>query len=189
MSTEETEKVGEAAGEGAGAEGNGASAQQTAQESSPDPVAVITAERDKMKDQLLRALADFDNFRKRAAREKEDAIRFANNNLLEQLLPVLDNFELGLDAARSAPDAAAILQGLDMVSRQFRDFLSSSGVEEIKTEGETFDPNLMEAVGHEPDAKIPEGHVLRQARRGYKLRDRLLRPASVFVSKGPEEKA
>jgi molecular chaperone GrpE len=62
-------------------------------------------------------------------------------------------------------------------------------VEEIKTDGEAFDPNLMEAVGHEPDAKIPEGHVLRQARRGYKLRDRLLRPASVFVSKGPEEKA
>jgi molecular chaperone GrpE len=147
------------------------------------------AEAEKFRDLAMRTAADFDNFRKRAAREKEDAIRFANNNLLEQLLPVLDNFELGLDAARSAPDAAAILQGLDMVSRQFRDFLSSSGVEEIKTEGETFDPNLMEAVGHEPDAKIPEGHVLRQARRGYKLRDRLLRPASVFVSKGPEEKA
>ena len=147
------------------------------------------AEAEKFRDLAMRTAADFDNFRKRAAREKEDAIRYANSNLLEQLLPVLDNFELGLDAARSAPDAAAILQGLDMVSRQFREFLSSSGVEEIKTDGEEFDPNLMEAVGQEPDDQIPEGHVLRQARRGYKLRDRLLRPASVFVSKGPAETA
>jgi len=147
------------------------------------------AEAEKFRDLAMRTAADFDNFRKRAAREKEDAIRYANSSLLETLLPVIDNFELGLDAARSAPDAAAILQGLDMVGRQFRDFLASSGVEEIKTEGAAFDPNLMEAVGHETDAKIPEGLVLRQTRRGYKLRDRLLRPASVFVSKGPGEKA
>ncbi|MFM8657383.1 MAG: nucleotide exchange factor GrpE [Chthoniobacterales bacterium] len=147
------------------------------------------AEAEKFRDLAMRTAADFDNFRKRAAREKEDAIRFANNNLLEQLLPVLDNFELGMDAARSAPDASGILQGLDMVGRQFRDFLTSTGVEEIKTDGAAFDPNLMEAVGHEANDKVPEGQVLRQTRRGYKLRDRLLRPASVFVSKGPGEKA
>jgi molecular chaperone GrpE len=150
-----------------------------------NPAADPAAETEKFRDLALRTAADFDNFRKRAAREKEDAIRYANTSLLEDLLPVLDNFELGLDAARSAPDAAAILQGLDMVSRQFRDFLASAGVEEIATDGAEFDPNLMEAVGHEPDGKIPEGRVLRRARRGYKLRDRLLRPASVFVSKGP----
>jgi molecular chaperone GrpE len=143
------------------------------------------AEAEKFRDLALRTAADFDNFRKRAAREKEDAIRYANSSLLESLLPVMDNFELGLEAARSAPDAAAILQGLDMVSRQFRDFLSSSGLEEIKTEGGEFDPNVMEAVGHENDAEIAENGVLRQTRRGYKLRDRLLRPASVIVSKGP----
>ena len=162
-------------------ENPGAEAPETANPAETDPA----AEAEKFRDLAMRTAADFDNFRKRAAREKEDAIRYANSNLLEQLLPVLDNFELGLEAARSAPDAAAILQGLDMVSRQFRDFLSASGVEAIKTEGADFDPNLMEAVGHEPDAKVPEGRVLRQARRGYKLRDRLLRPASVFVSKGP----
>ena len=160
-----------------------------AEDSAPAPEEQVAenpaAETEKFRDLALRTAADFDNFRKRAAREKEDAIRYANSSLLEDLLPVLDNFELGLDAARSAPDAGAILQGLDMVSRQFRDFLASAGVEEIATDGAEFDPNLMEAVGHEPDAKIPEGRVLRQARRGYKLRDRLLRPASVFVSKGP----
>lgn len=147
----------------------------------PDPA----SEAEKFRDLALRTAADFDNYRKRAAREKEDAIRYANSSLLEGLLPVVDNFELGLDAARSAPDASAILQGLDMVSRQLRDFLAGSGLEEIKTEGAEFDPNVMEAVGHEPDDKVAENHVLRQTRRGYKLRDRLLRPASVFVSKGP----
>ena len=147
----------------------------------PDPA----AEAEKFRDLALRTAADFDNFRKRAAREKDDAIRYANSSLLESLLPVMDNFELGLEAARSAPDAAAILQGLDMVSRQFRDFLSSAGLEEIKTDGAEFDPNVMEAVGHENDDKVAENGVLRQTRRGYKLRDRLLRPASVVVSKGP----
>ena len=150
-------------------------------EAASDPA----AEAEKYRDLALRTAADFDNFRKRAAREKEDAIRYANNSLLGDLLPLIDNFELGLDAAKSAPGADAILQGLGMVARQFRDFLSSAGVEEIATEGAEFDPNLMESVGHENDDKVPEGKVLRQTRRGYKLRDRLLRPASVFVSKGP----
>lgn len=147
------------------------------------------AEVEKFRDLALRARADFDNYRKRAAREKEDAIRYANSSLLEQLLPVLDNFELGLEAARGATDGDAILQGLDMVRRQFADFLSGVGVEEIQTEGAEFDPNLMEAVGHEADKKVPEGHVLRRMRRGYKLRDRLLRPASVSVSKGPAQES
>ena len=151
--------------------------------SQPDPA----AEAEKFRELAMRTAADFDNYRKRAAREKEDAIRYANSSLLENLLPVVDNFELGLDAARSAPDAAAILQGLDMVSRQLRDFLAGSGLEEIKTEGAEFDPNVMEAVGHEPDDKVAENGVLRQTRRGYKLRDRLLRPASVVVSKGPAQ--
>jgi len=163
--------------------------EQAAPETAPVEEKDHAAEAEKFRDLAMRTAADFDNFRKRAAREKEDAIRYANSSLLETLLPVIDNFELGLDAARSAPDAAAILQGLDMVSRQFRDFLASSGVEEIKTDGVAFDPNFMEAVGHETDAKVAEGLVLRQTRRGYKLRDRLLRPASVFVSKGPGEKA
>lgn len=143
------------------------------------------AEAEKFRDLAMRTAADFDNFRKRAAREKEESIRYANTSLLEDLLPLLDNFELGLDAAKSAPGADAILQGLGMVARQFRDFLASAGVTEIATDDADFDPNLMEAVGHEHDAQVAEGKVLRQTRRGYKLRDRLLRPASVFVSKGP----
>lgn len=143
------------------------------------------AETEKFRDLAMRTAADFDNFRKRAAREKEDAIRYANSSLLGDFLPVLDHFELGLEAARNAPDPQAILDGLDMVARQFRDFLASAGVAEIPTDKAEFDPNLMEAVGHDHDDEAPEGRVLRRTRRGYKLRDRLLRPASVIVSKGP----
>ena len=149
------------------------------------PAADSAAELEKFRDLAMRTAADFDNYRKRAVREKEDAIRYANSSLLEELLPVIDNFELGLEVAKTAPGAEVILQGLGMVARQFRDFLSSAGLEEVKTAGATFDPQVMEGVGHEPDPKVPEGHVIRQTRRGYKLRDRLLRPASVIVSKGP----
>ena len=155
----------------------------------PPEAADPAAEAEKFRDLALRTAADFDNYRKRAAREKEDAIRYANASLLEQLLPVLDNFELGLEAARGAADGDAILQGLDMVRRQFADFLAGVGVEEVQTDNVEFDPNLMEAVGHEADEKIPEGRVLRRLRRGYKLRDRLLRPASVSVSKGPAQES
>jgi molecular chaperone GrpE len=162
----------------------GASA-ETEAPTTPDPVADHAAEAEKFRDLAMRTAADFDNFRKRAAREKEDSIRYANTSLLGDLLPLIDNFELGLEAAKSAPDAGAILQGLGMVARQFRDFLSSAGLEEVMTEGAIFDPNVMESVGHESSDTVPEGQVLRSTRRGYKLRDRLLRPASVFVSKGP----
>ena len=124
-------------------------------QTSPDPVKEAAppaaaddaldpaAEAEKFRDLALRTAADFDNFRKRAAREKEDSIRYANTSLLGDLLPLIDNFELGLEAAKSAPHAEAILQGLGMVARQFRDFLASAGLEEVPTEGAVFDANVM----------------------------------------------
>ncbi|MBV9126505.1 MAG: nucleotide exchange factor GrpE [Verrucomicrobia bacterium] len=154
-----------------------------------DPVVIAAkaqAESEKYRDLAMRSQADFENFRKRAAREKEDAIRFANTSLLERLLPILDNFELGLQAARSAAGAgeSAVVNGMAMVSKQLDDFLRDHGVTPIDAAGEKFDPNLHEALGQEPSAEVPEGHVVRQLRRGYKLKDRLLRAANVFVSKG-----
>ena len=141
---------------------------------------------EKFKDLYIRSQADLDNYRKRATREREDAIRYANSSLLERLLPVLDNFELGLDAAKQTAGADSILQGLSMVQKQLQDFLKDSGVESIEAVGTPFDPNLHEAIGQEASAEVAEGTVLRQLRRGYKLRDRLLRPATVMVSKGAE---
>jgi len=152
-----------------------------------DPTEAAIAEAAKFKDLYLRSQADFDNFRKRAGREKEDAIRYSNSALLERLLPILDNFELGLDAAKQAADAAGIIQGMSMVQRQMGDFLQEHGVEILSAEGAPFDPNLHEAVGQEASDSVSEGIVLRQLRRGFKLRDRLLRPATVIVSKGSAE--
>lgn len=154
-------------------------------EEQPGAAANLAAELEKYKDAALRARADLDNYRKRVAREKEDAIRYANNSLLESLLPILDNFELGLDAARNAPDATGIIQGLQMVRKQLEDFLRDHGVEIVNAEGGAFDPNLHEAVAHEPDSNVAEGSVVRQLRKGFRLKDRLIRPASVVVSKGP----
>ncbi|MDB6152176.1 MAG: grpE [Chthoniobacteraceae bacterium] len=147
----------------------------------------LQKEMERFRDMALRGQADFENFRKRAAREKEDAVRYANAAFLDRLIPIFDNFELGLNAARSSAENSPILLGMDMVSKQLNDFLLQSGVEPIVAEGAKFDPNLHEAVAQEASDSIPEGHVVRQLRRGYKLKDRLLRPSTVIVSKGAAE--
>src|SRR5471032_447662 len=141
-----------------------------------------------LKDRLLRAQAEWDNSRKRILREKEDAVRYAGEAFLERLLPVLDNFEMGMQAAKSASDAKAIAQGLEMVLAQFHQVLKDSGIEVIDAVGHPFDPHRHEALGHHESAEHPEGQVLTQIRKGYKLKDRLLRAASVFVAKPPEAK-
>jgi molecular chaperone GrpE len=138
---------------------------------------------ERFRDLALRSQADFDNFRKRAAREKEEAIKYANGAILEKLLPIIDNFELGLSAARSGSDKSPILSGMEMVAKQLNDFLLQHGVEPIPTDGVRFDPNVHEAVAQEA-SDVKEGHIIRQLRKGFKLRDRLLRPAAVVVSKG-----
>ena len=139
---------------------------------------------DRFKDLALRTQADFENFRKRAAREKEDAAKYANAAFLERLLPILDSFELGLNAARTGAKGSPILAGMEMVAKQLDDFLLSVGVEPVQAEGQPFDPNLHEAVAQEESADVPEGIIVRQLRKGFKLRDRLLRPATVMVSRG-----
>jgi molecular chaperone GrpE len=142
-----------------------------------------------LKDRLLRAQAEWDNSRKRILKEKEEAVRYAGEALLERLLPVLDNFEMGMQAAKSATDAKAIAQGFEMALAQFQQVLREAGVESIEAIGHPFDPHRHEALGHHESEDHPEGHVLSQMRKGYKLKDRLLRPASVFVAKTPETKA
>jgi molecular chaperone GrpE len=148
-------------------------------------LAQLQADLERFRDLALRSQADFDNFRKRAAREKEDAVKYSNGSFLERLLPIMDNFELGLAAARTETGAGAILSGMEMVARQLQDFLRDCGVEPVEAQpGTPFDPNVHEAVGQQESAEIPEGAVMQQLRRGFKLRERLLRPAMVMVSKG-----
>ena len=138
-----------------------------------------------LKDRLLRSQAEWDNSRKRILREKEDSVRYASESFLEKLLPVVDNFEMGMQAAKTATDAKAIAQGLDMVLAQFQQVLKDAGVETIEAVGQPFDPHRHEALGHHETHDHPEGQVMTQMRKGYKLKDRLLRPASVFVAKMP----
>lgn len=150
-----------------------------------DGTATLQADLDRFRDLALRSQADFDNYKKRAAREKEEAIRFANSSLLERLVAIVDNFELGLSAARDEGEKSPIYAGMSMVLKQLEDFLTENGLQPIDAEGQKFNPNLHEAIANERSADFPEGTVIRQIRRGYRLKDRLLRPSSVVVSSGP----
>ena len=136
-------------------------------------------------DRLVRVSADFDNYKKRAARERQDAIRFASESLLQKLVPILDNFEMALAAAQNAEGANtdALKTGVNMIYNQLRSAVTDAGLEEIDATGKPFDPNWHEAVAQQPSATVPEGHVLQQVRKGYKLKDRLVRPATVIVAK------
>jgi molecular chaperone GrpE len=150
-----------------------------------DPVAIALAEIEKWRDLALRSQADLDNYRKRMAREKTDAILYANVSLLNSLLPVLDNFEMGLQAARQENEGGVIYQGFLMVRKQIEDFLAEQGVRPIPASG-PFDPNQHEAVTQLHSDTVPEGEIVTELRRGYRLNDRLLRAANVIISKGPE---
>ncbi len=153
-------------------------------EAADDPVASLQGDLDRFRDLALRTQADFENYKKRAARERDEAIKYANNSLLERLIAIVDSFELGLSAAREESEQSPIYSGMNMVLKQLTDFLADNGLQPIDAVGKKFDPNLHEAIGHEPSDEVPEGHVIRQTRRGYRLKDRLLRPAAVVVSSG-----
>jgi molecular chaperone GrpE len=144
----------------------------------------LQADLDRFRDLALRSQADFENYKKRAAREKEEAIKYANSALLEKLIAIVDNFELGLEAARGGGEDSPIFAGMSMVLKQLMDFLTEQGLQPIDATGQIFDPNLHEAIAHEPSDQFSEGVVIRQTRRGYRLKDRLLRPSSVVVSSG-----
>ena len=154
-------------------------------EAAADPLAQALQEAAQWKDMAYRNAAELDNFRKRAAREAQETRAYANADLLRSILPVLDNFEMGLEAARAESETSMIFMGMSMVQRQLTDFLRDMGVLEVEALGREFDPNLHDAVAQEASADVPEGTVLRVTRRGFKLKDRLLRAASVVVSSGP----
>jgi molecular chaperone GrpE len=138
-------------------------------------------------ERLLRTTADFDNFKKRAAREKQEAIKFANEGLLQKLLPVLENLDMALAATQSArpEDGQSLQSGVNMISQQLKNVLMEAGLEELDALGKPFDPNLHEALMQKEAPDVPEGQVVQQLRKGYKFRDRLLRPAGVVVAKQP----
>jgi len=148
----------------------------------PDPAAEV----EKWRDMALRCQAELENFRKRMSREVAESRRFAAADLIEDLLPLLDNFDFGLQAAFADGADSPIATGMSMVRRQFDDFLSNHGVKEVEGAGQVFDPTRHEAVSTEASDEIPEGTIMRVVRRGFFLHDRVLRAPSVVVSSGPE---
>jgi molecular chaperone GrpE len=148
-----------------------------------DPLDALEKDLLKWKEVAMRTAADLENFRKRAARDREESLRYANQSLLEELLPILDNFDMGMQAA-GQEQGSMIYVGMEMVRKQLGEFLGNQGVTEVPAEGLDFDPNVHDAVSQEEGGE--EGRVLRVIRKGYRLRDRLLRPASVVVAKGGE---
>lgn len=147
----------------------------------------LAAKADENWQRLLRTTADFDNFKKRAVREKQEAIKYANESLLQKVIPVLDNFEMALAATQNSPieGVQALQDGVAMIHSQLKNVLTEAGLEEVNATGKPFDPNLHEAVSQQESAEVAEGNVLQQLRKGYKFRERLLRPATVIVAKKP----
>jgi molecular chaperone GrpE len=145
------------------------------------------AKADENWDRLLRATADFENYKKRGQREKQEAIKYANESLLERLIPVLDTFDRAMAATQNgdAPAIQSLQAGITMVHQQLKSVLADAGLEEVDASDKPFDPNAHEAVSQKESVEVPEGTVVQQLRKGYKLSGRLLRPASVIVSHRP----
>jgi molecular chaperone GrpE len=149
-----------------------------------DPLEVAKAEVGKIRDQLLRTAADFDNFRKRTRRELVEAEARGREELLKDLLPVFDNLERAMSHADSATDVQALADGLRMVSKQFLDTLGKLSIARVVSVGNPFDPCVHEAIQHLESAEHAAGVVMAEVQAGYRLGERLLRPALVVVSKG-----
>ena len=165
-----------------------APAAPTAPVEAPTPEDPLTSARKEAAanyDRYLRAVADLENYRRRVAREKEELRQFATTNLVQHLLPVLDNLHLGLAAARSEADAKTIADGVALVLDQLKDVLGRVGLTEVDPAGQRFDPHRHESLSHQPSDTVPEEHVLQVVRFGYLLNGRLVRPASVILSSGP----
>lgn len=148
-------------------------------------IAELEGEALRLRDTLLRSTADQQNQQRRHQREREDLRKYAVAGLVEDLLPALDAFSLGLGSAASQSDGRAVAEGFRMAVTQLRTILSSHGLVEISPAGQAFDPARHESVGQEPSADVPEGSVVRVARSGWLLHDRVIRPAAVFISSGP----
>ncbi len=148
-------------------------------------IARLEAEASAQNDLALRAAAELENVRRRMRRDVEQQLKFATHPLVEEVLPVLDNLERALAAAQVGDSAEGLLQGVQMVATQLAAVLGRHGVQPIAALGEPFDPAWHEAVGQQPSAEYPAGHVMQVIRGGYQLHDRVIRAAQVFVSSGP----
>lgn len=155
-------------------------------ENAAEEVEEVAEELEEMKNRLAYLAAEFDNYRKRVAREKEALVSYGNERLLRAILPFLDNLERAISQAGSSGSLEGLLTGVRLTYDQFLAELRKFGLERLSAEGERFDPNLHEAIAQIPWEGKPEGTVLSEARKGYLLNGRLLRPAQVTVAAAPD---
>jgi len=162
-------------------------------ESSPEFVAVqetLAAKAEEIQalnDKYLRQAAEFENYKRLAQRDQRDQIRFGNEQLLKELLPVVDNLERAIKAAKDGGSAEVLIQGVDLTLKQLGGVLTKFGVDAIPTVGQPFDPSGHQAVASVPSDQVPSQHVVEEFQRGYRLHDRILRAAMVTVSTGPSQ--
>ena len=154
------------------------------QVSTESPEDILKAELAAANDRNLRLMAEFDNFRRRSAKEQLDLIEVANGKLLEKLSEVQDNFERAFATENKAKDLEAFEKGMQMIYNQFAKVLTDAGLEQIDPTGKEFDPNCHEALMQQPSETIPEGHVVTVFQKGYKLKNKILKTAKVIVSSG-----
>ena len=158
------------------------SAEEPAPEDQEDELAKAKAEAAEMRDQFLRLQAEWGNFRKRTAAERESEKVRASEKLVKDLIPVVDDLERALEHAQQAGDGGSLTGGVEAVTNKFLQILSKHKVEQIKAEGEPFDPMKHQAVGTQPDPTVPEETVVNVYQKGYQMGDRVLRPAMVVTS-------
>jgi molecular chaperone GrpE len=166
-----------------GSEGAPDEAQTKAAAAPADPLAEARAEVSRLKEVWMRTAADFDNFRKRSRRELDEARKAGREEILKDLLPVFDNLERGLQSAQQAADVKAVVDGLQMISKQFESTLGRTGVTKVPTIGKAFDPAVHEAIQQVETGDAPPGTIVAEVQPGYLSGERLLRAAMVVVAK------
>ncbi len=178
--------------DGLAAEGHGVSS-PSEQDKVSDLEQTLTSKTEECKElneKYLRLAAEFENYKRLAQRDQRDYIRFGNEQLLRELLPVLDNLERAIKSAKEQGSNDALVQGIDLTLKQFAGVLSKFGVQAVQTAGQPFDPTEHQAVAHVESTTVPEQHIVDEFQKGYRLHDRILRAAMVSVSagapKGPE---
>ncbi|MFO0700914.1 MAG: nucleotide exchange factor GrpE [Nitrospira sp.] len=162
---------------------------ETSAASSPtqDELAVKVEECAALNEKYLRLAAEFENYKRLTQRDQREQIRFGNEQLLKELLPVVDNMERAIKAAHTNGSDSSLIQGVELTLKQLSGVLAKFGVQAIETTGQEFDPHTHQAVSYGPSAEVPANRVLEEFQKGYRLHDRVLRAAMVSVSSGPSQ--
>lgn len=145
--------------------------------------AALQVQLDELNQRFLRTAADFENYKRRTALEKEDLMKYSNAKIIGEILPVLDNFQLALKTTSDNKDVQNVVKGVDMIYRQLQQVLEAAGMTKIEAVGHAFDPNLHEAIMQVDDDSVPEDTVVEELRSGYMLKERVIRPSMVKVSR------